>query len=85
MPAPTKARPHVGDWATRAACRAQGVDMFPDAGDPEAMRAALAVCAECPVRVECLRHAVEHDELYGIWGGTTQRARQRIRIARTRR
>ena len=41
--------------------------------------AALAVCARCPVRVECDQHADSAGEEYGIWGGRpeTDRARDR--------
>ncbi len=40
---------------------------------------ALAVCAGCPVRDECDRHAIETGEEHGIWGGRleTERTRQR--------
>jgi hypothetical protein len=41
--------------------------------------AALAVCALCPVRVDCDHHADATGEEYGIWGGRpeTDRARDR--------
>lgn len=32
-------------------------------------RAAKAVCADCPVRTECLTYAFETDQRYGVWGG----------------
>ena len=43
--------------------------------------AALDVCATCPVREECLEYALDRDEV-GVWGGTTDRDRRRIRKAR---
>ena len=43
------------------------------------------VCAGCEVRKECLEFAMSHEQVYGIWGGTTpedrQRARRRLRRA----
>lgn len=30
---------------------------------------AKSLCAECPVRVECLAGAVEREEPWGVWGG----------------
>ena len=42
-------------------------------------RRAKAVCASCPVRVECLEHAIAVDERYGIWGGLTQDERRLLR------
>ena len=32
---------------------------------------AKALCATCPVRVECLEYADDNDEREGIWGGLT--------------
>jgi WhiB family transcriptional regulator, redox-sensing transcriptional regulator len=31
--------------------------------------AAKAICARCPVRVECLRGALARREPWGVWGG----------------
>ena len=31
--------------------------------------AADAICAQCPVRVDCLLHAIAECETHGIWGG----------------
>lgn len=43
-----------------------------------------AICADCPVRQECADYAIEHRELFGIWGGLSERERRRIRTARRR-
>jgi len=32
-------------------------------------RPARNYCSRCPVREDCLRHALEHKEIWGIWGG----------------
>lgn len=40
--------------------------------------AALEVCSRCPVRVACLTYAVKNN-LEGIWGGTTDSNRNRVR------
>ena len=42
-------------------------------------RRAKSVCAACPVRVECLQHALAVDERYGIWGGLTHDERRVLR------
>lgn len=41
----------------------------------------VKLCQECPVIVECLDYAVENHE-YGTWGGTSERARAKIRQIR---
>jgi WhiB family redox-sensing transcriptional regulator len=76
------------DWATRAACQTADPDVFfpisaTAAADP-VIRAARAVCARCPVRGACAEFALEHRELQGIWGGTTEDERRRLRRAQAR-
>ena len=39
---------------------------------------ALAVCATCPVRAQCLEQALRDGERDGIWGGATPEERRRI-------
>lgn len=72
-------------WFDGAACRDTDTDLFyadpPRGANPAhdpATIAALGVCARCPVRGECLAHAIEHRE-QGVWGGTTDSQRQRLR------
>jgi WhiB family transcriptional regulator, redox-sensing transcriptional regulator len=45
-----------------------------DRWDPQA----LAACAACAVRKECLQWAIEHGE-QGIWAGIDEQARAAIR------
>jgi WhiB family redox-sensing transcriptional regulator len=70
-------------WIELAACR--GLDaalFFPTRG--EWTRAAREVCGGCPVRAECLEHALDAGEKFGIWGGKTERQRRAMRRARQR-
>ena len=71
------------DWVTRSACKGLDPTIFYPATDEEADEA-KAVCAECPVQADCLEHAIGHREHNGVWGGATERERQRI-IRRRRR
>ena len=65
-------------WTARAACRGVGADVFfTEPG--EATRPAKAVCAECPVREECLDYALRNGERHGVWGGTSERERRWMR------
>ena len=41
-------------------------------------------CATCPVITECLQWALDNKEETGIWGGTNDRERRKIRRAVTR-
>jgi WhiB family redox-sensing transcriptional regulator len=70
-------------WKQRALCLGTDPDLFfPDKGDSNpAIAAAAATCIGCPVRSQCLEYAIRHDQP-GIWGGTTERERKRIRRAR---
>ena len=65
-------------WRDHAACRGTNPDLFhPERGDTETVRAALAVCAACPVQPECATASAR--EPIGIWGGTTAAQRERNR------
>lgn len=69
-------------WDLRAACRGTDTSLFfPGERDLEASRDAKAICATCEVRDECLEEAIVNRE-HGIWGGTTERDRRRIRAQR---
>lgn len=42
------------------------------------IQTAKRVCSGCPVRLQCLQHALDEDEQYGIWGGMTRYERKRL-------
>ena len=68
-------------WVVFAACRdEQGMTFFPQTKEEEVQ--ALKICAACPVSEDCLDHALETKERFGVWGGTTEKERRRLsRIA----
>lgn len=80
-PEPTQDR----GWRDEAACRTLDPDLFfPTDGGSAAgeVLAAKAVCADCPVRMQCLDYAYATYQHHGIWGGLTEmerRANQRRR------
>ncbi len=45
---------------------------------PKSIKDAAAICDTCPVFRECLRNALELEEQYGVWAGTSGRVRRRI-------
>jgi WhiB family transcriptional regulator, redox-sensing transcriptional regulator len=71
-------RPVAGEWTEQAACADADPDIFfPERGKPTAP--AKAICAVCPVRVECLEYALDASEKFGVWGGTSEKERRRLR------
>jgi WhiB family redox-sensing transcriptional regulator len=78
-------------WQDAAACRGKDILLFfgPDGErQPEREireRKAKAVCASCPVRMECLGYAVSRPEKYGTWGGLNEEERASERRRRMRR
>ncbi|MGD0945206.1 MAG: WhiB family transcriptional regulator [Acidimicrobiales bacterium] len=67
-------------WQRRAACRGKGSELW-FASNAEALDAAKAVCEGCSVRRECLTYALASPDLQGIWAGTDERDRRRMRRA----
>ena len=66
-----------GAWVARALCAQADPDVwFPDEEDHDTTAAAIAVCARCPVRPQCLAHALATGERHGVWGGLTARQRR---------
>jgi WhiB family redox-sensing transcriptional regulator len=72
-------RPAFGlqTWMRNADCRgANATAFFPS--DGLGVEAVQRVCAACPVRVECLEYALANRLDYGVWGGASERQRQRM-------
>jgi|SRR5271165_723954 len=89
-PSAVPSRPNWG-WQDAAACRAEDVILFfgPDGErQPEREireRKAKALCASCPVRMDCLNYALSRPEKYGSWGGMNEDERAAERRRRMRR
>jgi WhiB family redox-sensing transcriptional regulator len=66
-------------WMVFSACRDADPDLFFPTTTEE-MDHALALCAICPVRCDCLEYALDARERFGIWGGLTEK--QRLSMAR---
>jgi WhiB family redox-sensing transcriptional regulator len=65
-------------WMDDAVCRQVGVqEFFPDKGESAKVRIAKEICSTCPVVAECLAFGI--NEPFGIWGGTTEVERRKIR------
>jgi WhiB family transcriptional regulator, redox-sensing transcriptional regulator len=67
-------------WQEFGACaNADPEIFFPERGG--ATRAARATCKTCDpgIRAECLAYALLNNEQTGIWGGTSERERRKLR------
>jgi WhiB family transcriptional regulator, redox-sensing transcriptional regulator len=49
-------------------CRTYDADLW-FADSPAELEIAKSLCADCPLRVECLAGAIERAEPWGVWGG----------------
>ena len=75
----------VMSWRYRAACIGQPIDIFfPERGRRDQVSHAKSICVGCEVRWDCLDFAMSFDEgkLPGIYGGTTEGDRRRMRYSR---
>ncbi len=78
-------------WQREAVCRGEA-ELFaePPAGEPMVVQLrreeeAKAVCARCPVLLECRSYALRTQQRTGIWGGLTARERSAMRAREARR
>jgi WhiB family redox-sensing transcriptional regulator len=66
------------EWQYEGSCRTLPSEMFfhPDGERGPRRRnrenAAKAICASCPVLMQCRSHALAVQEPYGIWGGLSE-------------
>ena len=92
---PRRAQLHSGDpldflsslnaplWMAEATCaQTDPESFFPEPGGSTSGREAKLICSRCPVRIECLDHALTHDERFGIFGGLSEMERRPLRRAR---
>lgn len=70
-------------WRQEAACLSHASDLFFPAGETgqavHVIAMAKEICRDCPVGSECLFYAVSTGQRFGIWGGTDENDRRRLR------
>jgi WhiB family redox-sensing transcriptional regulator len=70
-------------WRNQASCRSTAQELFFPVGSTgeaiDQIVAAKVVCDSCPVRAQCLQFALETNQEAGIWGGTSEEERRRLR------
>lgn len=87
VPCSRRASRGAGDlsWMADGLCAQIGDDevFFPEKG--KSSRAAIATCRACPVIEACLAYALDTPgREYGVWGGTNERQRAKMRAERNR-
>lgn len=64
-------------WMVSALCRDRDPELFfPQ--DGVGVERARRVCAQCPVKDECLEYALKTRQEHGVWGGASERERRRM-------
>lgn len=73
--------PRRQTWMTEANCIGEDPTLFfPQRGGD--WRTPLTICQPCTVQTPCLEWALDQGEKAGIYGGTSERERRRIRKTR---
>lgn len=68
------------EWKQLGLCSQVDPDLwFPEKGG--SAREPKRICQDCPVRAQCLEYALETDQRFGVWGGTSERERRKIKRA----
>lgn len=68
----------MNTWRKKGACAGHDPTLwFPEGNGPADTdyNKARVICLRCPVRAECLDHAMNFPEAWGMWGGKTPRER----------
>jgi WhiB family redox-sensing transcriptional regulator len=72
-------------WRGRSACRDSDPDVFFPIGSTgmalEQIETARRICTACQVSEECLEFALATNQEAGVWGGTTEEERRKLRKA----
>lgn len=75
LPSNPDVDPH---WTDRALCAEVDPELFfPEKGG--STKGAKQTCRACEVRAECLEWALTQGEVFGVWGGTSERERRLLR------
>ncbi len=71
------------DWRAAAACRETPPDLFFPVGTTgnatDQIESAKRVCNQCEAQKACLEFALATNQESGVWGGTTEDERRKLR------
>ena len=77
---------HRPDWQRQAACHDLPLELFFPSSGVESFRNMNVIkpfCDKCPVQPQCLEYALREPDQKGIWAGTTENDRRKIRYGAT--
>ena len=73
----------TSDWRALASCRDTDPDLFFPVGTTgpalQQIDAAKAVCRQCEAQGPCLEFALATNQESGVWGGTSEEERRKVR------
>lgn len=69
---------HDPEWRGRSACQDEPLSTF-FSEDTSPNHRARHLCITCPVRLDCIEYATEHEKDWGVWAGMTARVRLTLR------
>lgn len=82
----------AGPWLAEGLCVGSDAERWIAPGDTATSRELKAICQACPLgpsdpEKRCLEYALSlpERETMGVWGGTSERERRKIRMYRNRR
>ncbi len=66
------------EWMAKGECRNHAPETF-FPSDGVGVDRARKICGTCPVQEHCLEYALSEEIEHGVWGGTSERERRRIK------
>lgn len=70
-------------WRSQSLCRDSNSELFFPVGATgialDQIEAAKEICQVCPVHRQCLEFALHTNQEAGVWGGTTEEERRKLR------
>jgi len=71
------------EWRRQSACRDTDPELFFPVGTTgpaiEQIQSAKTVCRSCEAQAQCLEYALATNQDSGIWGGTSEEERRKLR------
>jgi WhiB family transcriptional regulator, redox-sensing transcriptional regulator len=71
----------INEWCKESICKGESDKTFFTGVGQNPTRAREKLCNSCPVAQDCLDYAIIYEER-GVWGGTTEKERKRLRYLR---